>query len=149
MVLLPNTVRGRTFLGNRTLVPGAGWREAVRRRVPPRAADPAQAATAAIAATAKAGLAVWHAWTIFRRSCAPAGACGTHDWTWVPGSRHARSKVEQGPVGGARGCDETHDAYYLKYRNRRPDYLDAWWKVVAWDVVDERLRDVVAETSPF
>ena len=28
-------------------------------------------------------------------------------------------------------------------------YLDAWWKVGAWDVVDERLRDVVAERSPF
>jgi superoxide dismutase len=36
----------------------------------------------------------------------------------------------------------------LKYRNRRPDYLSAWWKVIAWDVVDERLRDVVG-TSPL
>jgi Fe-Mn family superoxide dismutase len=39
-------------------------------------------------------------------------------------------------------CDVWEHAYYLKYRNRRADYLVAWWNVVAWDVVDQRLEDV-------
>lgn len=68
-------------------------------------------------------------------------------WAWLiekDGKLEITSSANQDcPISdGAKpvmGLDVWEHAYYLKYQNRRPEYIDAWWKVVNWPEISRRL----------
>ena len=67
-------------------------------------------------------------------------------WVWlvVDGDKLAivTTANQDNPITDGKtplvGNDVWEHAYYVSYRNRRPEYLKAWWNVVAWDKVAER-----------
>jgi Fe-Mn family superoxide dismutase len=67
-------------------------------------------------------------------------------WSWLvrdgSGLAVLGTANQDNPISDGKapllGVDVWEHAYYLKYQNRRPDYIDAWWNVVDWSKVAER-----------
>ena len=67
-------------------------------------------------------------------------------WTWLvhdgTGLAVYSTANQDSPISNSDipllGIDVWEHAYYLKYQNRRPDYIDAWWNVVDWGEVARR-----------
>jgi Fe-Mn family superoxide dismutase len=88
----------------------------------------------------------------FKESFAAAAAPGAlfgSGWCWLIANPDGSLSIETTPnqdtpiMEGKTpviGLDVWEHAYYLKYQNRRPEYIGAWWDVVNWDEAERRYQ---------
>jgi len=78
-------------------------------------------------------------------------------WVWLVGKSNGEFQVistpnQDNPISQGlfpiMGNDVWEHAYYLKYNNRRPEYLAAWWNVVNWDEINQRLQVFQSHREP-
>ncbi len=78
---------------------------------------------------------------------AAAGGRFGSGWAWLLAAPDGTVSIsstpnQDNPISEGKtailGVDVWEHAYYLKYQNRRPDYVDAWWNVVNWEEVARR-----------
>jgi Fe-Mn family superoxide dismutase len=82
----------------------------------------------------------------FAKACVGRFGSG---WAWLTLDKSGKLAIESTPnqdspiIEGKTpvlGCDVWEHAYYLKYQNRRADYVTAWWNVVNWTEVGKRFE---------
>jgi superoxide dismutase, Fe-Mn family len=85
----------------------------------------------------------------FAKACAGRFGSG---WAWLIADAGGGLSIDSTPNQDTPlmqrkqpilGCDVWEHAYYLKYQNRRPDYVTAWWNVVNWTDVGRRYDKAV------
>ncbi|MBD2102459.1 superoxide dismutase [Leptolyngbya sp. FACHB-261] len=74
-------------------------------------------------------------------------------WVWLVRNQDGKLEItstanQDNPITTGQypilGNDVWEHAYYLKYQNRRPEYLNAWWNVLNWDEVNRRFAQATA-----